>query len=462
MDKYPRRTIRSYGFLEANSFYSLPQTYEEARGSILFAGERQLQVCPKGSALSFSNVCLLNNGMAIDVLALNRILHIDREKEEICVQAGTLVPHILQQIMPMGFTLVGLTGSLGNTVAGNIGNDVNGKDSWKNGHFCQNVLSLKIITAEGILLDITPISHPELFAAIAGGMGLIALVVEVTLKMKRIPSFMVQEERLKLSGLSDLTHQMDQLDGTNAEFAYCWTDPYAPLAQLGRGFIQIAHFVKDPTDHPTEKLQKGFVQKKRIGPFTPKIFWGIARQFDAPFMYGIAGYLKYHLNYSKSFRPVPFTGYQYPMLKYLPEWNLKYYPYSFREIQILFPTQMFHEGFEKIMRICRAKKFIPYVCAVRKHKVQPGYLSFAENGFSMTLNYGLNDHSPKETTIFEETVIETILQLGGRIYLGKYPFLSPETVKRMYPGMENFLRIKREIDPKNIFWSDAADFLIGH
>ena len=460
MEKYPEKIISSYGLLTARSYLCRPSSYEEIIECIKYAKANGLKINPAGSKLSFSDVCLLNGQISLDLTRLNKILHFDKEKAQITVQSGALTSQILATIMPEGFTLIGLTGSLGNTVGGDIANDVNGKDSWRNGHFGENVIFLKMITADGQINEYNRIHHPDIMNAVIGGMGLIGVITEVVLKLTLIPSFMIETSSVKVGNIDELVNTMNSLQQNDSDFAYCWTDPWAPEKSFGRGFCETARFIENKGAYPTENFLKGFGGKKKIGPFSPGLFWSLFRKIDFPFFHRWVGYLKYYLPKIVSNKVVPFPAYQYPMLKYFPQWNLKYYPHGFREMQIFLPAEKFATGYRNILSFCRANNFTPYICAIRKHKKQTPFLSFSGDGFSMTLNYGLNDHSAKKIEAFETEIIQKIIEFGGKIYLGKFPFLNKPSLNKMYPDLDKFLSVKQQTDPDNLFWSDAAERML--
>jgi decaprenylphospho-beta-D-ribofuranose 2-oxidase len=49
-----------------------------------------------------------------------------------------------------------------------------------------------------------------------------------------------------------------------------------------------------------------------------------------------------------------------------------------------------------------------------------------------------------------------VLSAGGRVYLAKDSRLSAETFRKMYPRLNDFLAVRREVDPEGIFNSDLA------
>jgi decaprenylphospho-beta-D-ribofuranose 2-oxidase len=51
---------------------------------------------------------------------------------------------------------------------------------------------------------------------------------------------------------------------------------------------------------------------------------------------------------------------------------------------------------------------------------------------------------------------DIVLALGGRVYLAKDARLSPDRFRRMYPRLDDWLRIKRSVDPHGRFRSDLS------
>jgi decaprenylphospho-beta-D-ribofuranose 2-oxidase len=456
MEFSEKTKISSYGLIQVESFVDYSKSYEDVATAIIKAQKKGLKICPFGSSLSFSNVGLVSNQLALGLKNLNKILSLDIEKKEITVQGGVKVPEILKQILPLGFTLIGLTGSLGNTVAGNISSDTNGKDCWKNGNFGKNIISMKLMLANTEIVEVSPSEKADLFYAVTGGLGLLGVVLEIKLSLYPIPSGVLHTKSLKFNSVESLTELMFSLDSEKTDFAYCWTDPFAPQKNLGRGLLETAQFVEN-TSNKNLNFDKAFLQKEKIFGFSPSNFWSIARLFSSPLFFNLSSDLKYFISPKSKSRTVLFHEYQYPMIKYFPQWNLKFYPAGFRENQIFFPAQVFESAYKEVLFACRKHGLTPNICAVRKHIAQKAYLSFGGEGFSMTINYGLNDVSKKKRLLFEKEILEITLKYKGQFYLSKFPFIKSESISMMYPQFSKFIAIKKHYDPTNLFWSDAID-----
>jgi len=457
MEKYPRQIISSYGLMKANSFYCKPENYDELIDCINYGKASGLKINPTGSRQSFSNVCLVTDNISLDLKGLNNILNFVPEEFYITVQAGMLTTDLLSFLMPKGFTISALTGSPLNTIAGDISSDVNGKDSWKRGNFGENVIAMKVFRSNGDVMEITRISHPDLMDSIIAGLGLVAIIIEVTLRIITIPSMSLNTESVKCENLNHQLQTLDDLDNSANEFAYCWTDPFAPASNLGRGLCEKANFSSSliKGNKQPESLRTRAIQK-----IPTTLFWAVFKFFDYKIFYQYAGYLKYHFAKKQTYRLVAFNEYQYPMINVLPSWNQKFVPKGFREWQILFPKESFVEAYSEILSFCQSQNFTPYVCAIRKHKPQSPYLSFSGDGYSMTINYDLNLYSTNQIEKVEQALIFKILKYKGRVYLSKFPFFSPQEVHKMYPNYHKFVTSKGHFDRIGLFWSNAAETLL--
>jgi len=51
---------------------------------------------------------------------------------------------------------------------------------------------------------------------------------------------------------------------------------------------------------------------------------------------------------------------------------------------------------------------------------------------------------------------EMVLRHGGRLHVAKDSCMSPETFAAMYPDLDRFRAVKREVDPEGRFSSSMA------
>ena len=87
-----------------------------------------------------------------------------------------------------------------------------------------------------------------------------------------------------------------------------------------------------------------------------------------------------------------------------------------------------------------------------------GLLSFPMRGYTLALDIpyqeGLED--------FLHDLDRIVLNHGGRVYLAKDAVLQPESFREMYPRFDEWLDVKRRVDPNGRFRSSLSDRLGIH
>ena len=79
-------------------------------------------------------------------------------------------------------------------------------------------------------------------------------------------------------------------------------------------------------------------------------------------------------------------------------------------------------------------------------------LSFPMKGLTFAIDF------PVRAGLLELTrqLDERVAAMGGRLYLGKDSYLEAAMLRRMYPRVADFERVKQQWDPTGVFTSDIG------
>jgi decaprenylphospho-beta-D-ribofuranose 2-oxidase len=139
-------------------------------------------------------------------------------------------------------------------------------------------------------------------------------------------------------------------------------------------------------------------------------------------------------------------------LDIVAEWNRVYGPNGFLQYQFVVPfeaAEIFRRAFVKIVTsghlscLNVLKRFGPG---------NPAPLSFPMPGWTLTVDLPIGAGLDRLCNELDELVVSA----GGRGYLAKDSRLSAETFRRMYPRLDDFLAVRRRVDPAGLFTSDLS------
>lgn len=145
-----------------------PRTYEEAAAAVRACGARGS--IARGLGRAYGDAAQNAGGSVLDMTGLARIRAIDAEAGLAVCDAGVSLHHLMEVLLPLGWFVPVTPGTRYVTVGGAVGADIHGKNHHVSGSFTRHVVSLDLLTADGLVHTVTP-GRP-LFDATAGGMGL--------------------------------------------------------------------------------------------------------------------------------------------------------------------------------------------------------------------------------------------------------------------------------------------------
>ena len=412
-------------------------------------------VIARGMGRSYGDPAMNGGGLVVDMQDLNRIHSIDPDTALVDVDAGVTLDQLMKAALPHGLWVPVLPGTRQVTIGGAIGPDIHGKNHHSAGSFGNHVASMELLVADGRILHLEPEGSPddptgELFWATVGGMGLTGIILRATIRMTRT-------ETAYFIADGDLTRDLDETiafhsDGSEVNYTYssAWFDAISAPPKLGRAAISRGSLATlDQLKELAPKLAKDPLKFNAPQLMTvPDIFPSFTMNKLSMIAVGELWWLK-----SGEYRNAVQNLTQfYQPLDLIGEWNRGYGPKGFLQYQFVVPT----EAVEPFKEIIRDIQRSGHYSALNVFKLfgegNRAPLSYPMPGWNVCVDFPIK----KGLGAFLDELDTRVMEFGGRLYLAKESRTSAENFHRMYPGLEGWLRTRREIDPTGVFASDMS------
>ncbi|MCX4096644.1 FAD-binding oxidoreductase [Nocardia sp. alder85J] len=404
-------------------------------------------VIARGLARSYGDNAQNAGGLVVDMTAMSRIHRIDRDTHLVDVDAGVNLDQLMRAALPFGLWVPVLPGTRQVTVGGAIGSDIHGKNHHSAGSFGNHVRSIDLLTADGQIQHVSPKRNAKLFWATIGGCGLTGIILRATIEM-------TPTESAYFIADGDVTADLDETiafhsDGSEDRYAYssAWFDAISPEPKLGRAAISRGNLAT--LDQLPPKLRKDPLRFNGKTFFTmPDIFPnGLANKYT----FTPIGELWYRKSGTYRGKVQSLTQFYHP-LDMMGEWNRAYGSNGFLQYQFVVPPEAVEE-FKNIIRDIQRSGFYSFLNVFKMFG--PGNaapLSFPMPGWNICVDFpikaGLND--------FVTELDRRVLEFGGRLYTAKDSRTSAETFHQMYPRIDEWIKVRRSVDPHGVFMSDMA------
>ena len=458
------------GSRRTESLVACPSSEAECRETLAFARRNGLSICPRGSGHSYGDLPLNDGHLLLNTTGMDRILAFDEVGGRMTVQGGVKIIDIYKRAHHHLLTLAASPTEATITVAGAIAANVNGKDSWRVGNFGEQVRHLKLLTASGETISIDRAEHKELFQAVIGGMGLLGIILEATIQLKRIPSPFLEISRIPVRDLRELFDQMEHLE-TTSDFAVVWLDSCARGAKLGRGVIHATKWIpRDATaDQLREAVSSGF-RRLATGRRQALALYGVVDWTISAALQGQTTVVRFfnslYYVYSRLRRRLGTAGNVELFLRYnfdasftVPPPATLCGPHGYT-IQVSVPRHDAPETITEMIEICQRSPCPSVTTIMRVHKSDDHLISFSEDGYSLNFVFHPKKRHLARMRPFIDALIECVIRHRGKVHLAKDMILTRDQFQRIYPGYGAFLEVKHRLDPDELFASDMYRRLI--
>jgi decaprenylphospho-beta-D-ribofuranose 2-oxidase len=401
----------------------------------------------RGLGRSYGDAALLERGVVMRMTGLDRFLGFDESTGLLTCEAGVSLESIVKQFAPRGFFPMVTPGTKFVTVGGCLANDIHGKAHHADGCFSEHVESVTMLLASGERVRVSRTQDPELFWATAGGLGLTGVILDMTLRLRRIETTYFKQRAIVVKDLSEMLAALDENDKLHP-YSVAWIDPLATGKRLGRGVLTVG-------DHAALSELPSRLQKNplRVSPPPP-----LSLPFELPefalnplslrllnvAIGQVQSRAKSIVHYEKFFYPLDAIG----------EWNRGYGARGFTQYQFVIPLEDGERRMRDLLERIARSGFMPFLNVLKRFGKQgPGHLSFPFTGWTFAIDFPIAKGLEKLTRELDREVIDA----GGRVYLGKDAFLRAESMPAMYARLDEWKAVKQRVDPNTVFRSELSD-----
>ncbi len=407
------------------------------------------EVClARGLGRSYGDASLPSSSSrwALNTTHADRILAFDTSTGRLRAEAGLSLDALNRLMMPRGFFPPVTPGTKFVTLGGMVAADVHGKNQHAQGNIGHHVSSLRMLVADGRIVDCSRTEHPDLFFATIGGMGLTGIVLEVELTMARIPSPWIWQESRRIRDIDDFERSLVEA-APRWPFTMGWLDCMARGANLGRGTLFAGRWAEpgEAPDHaPPEK------KKSRVPFDFPELTLN-------PLSISVFNELVYRKQLREVVREhVPAEQFWYP-LDSVHEWYRMYGRRGFTQYQFVLPRSAVG-GTRRMIEALLGLGGTIFLCVIKDFgRESEGLLSFPMPGITLAIDLPIRDDTQRVVDRMNELVIAE----GGRIYLAKDSFTRGEHYRAMDPRVAEFERVRAVWDPNKRFRSALSVRIFG-
>lgn len=377
---------------------------------------RKLGLPVRASGAGHANPAVVPTpGIHVNFDDFNQLVAVDREKLQVTIRPGMRVSQLTALLRENGMSMNNQGDIDRQAVPGALMTGTHGAGR-KLPCMSAQIVSARMVTADGNILDISAEKDGELFKAFRTSIGMFGLIVSITIQA--VPSYNIHKKSWN-ADIEDCLGSLHQLLDDNRTFWFFWL-PQVESADL---FVLPGGQVPSKATRANDICHIRTYNPVPVGDPAPEL--GPGEEYDH-------------------------SSVIYPN-DYIP---------NFREIEYAVPFEKFEEAFAEVRHLflTRYTDFMfPVEC--RAVKADDSYLSaYAErDGYAMSVSGPLTE----PTWGMLRDVDAIFDRYEGRPHWGKHHFMTPARLEKLYPKYDAFKRIRREIDPDGMFLNDHLRLLFA-
>ena len=421
-----------------------PKNLQDLLKIIDYANKNQKKILPIGAGLSWFDTIYNTNNILVNLNHFKKKFEFNKKNGILNVSASFRINQILKKTIKYNWSLYSIPGADNVTIGGCIGNDVHGKDSFRHGNFGESIIELEILLSNKKIIKCSKTKNRKIFKSVVGGLGLIGIIINVKLKLKKI-SKTYKTDHFICSDYKEITRAI-YYDNKSYDYINGWINIFSTKKKLGNGVIFKSKKILN------KNLENN--QNFNTNHFMSKIQKHIFSFFVKNNLMKILNYLIFCLFKFKNSNYNSYKDITYPLSSYGVDIKEVIKPNSFFEIQVILKKKNLPNSLKNFILKCQKLKLDGFVIGIKMHKKNDNYLSFANEGVSININQIFNTVNFHSQFKKIKQLHNYVIKQNHKIYLCKDFLINKDDLKIIYKNYKKFLVVKKKLDPKELFYSD--------
>ncbi|WP_440053827.1 FAD-binding oxidoreductase [Pseudoalteromonas sp. T1lg65] len=420
--------IRVEKVVTPESIQDIQQAIKSTNGKVSIGGGRYSQ----GGQIA------LEDHLHLDMRDFNQVISFDPTAKEITVQSGIRWRDIQEVIDPEGLSIKIMQSYSNFTVGGSLSVNVHGRYIGE-GPIIRSVKSIKVVLADGAVVDASPHENAAVFYGVIGGYGGLGVIAHATLEL--VPNVKVGRETdyMKIEQYGSFFQQNVR---NNPSIVFHNADIYPP----DYTHVNSVSWLK--TEKPLT-VQEKLIPRDKDYWWQPKVAKFVADS-------NIGKWMRQHI-----FEPiknasdtVQWRNYEasYDVRELEPK-SRKNQTYVLREYFV--PVDRFDSFSAKMSAIFKSHEVNVLNVSIRHALPDTGsLLAWArEEVFAFVVYYrqGTSEQDKEGVKVWSRKMIDAVISEGGTYYLPYQLHATTEQFHQAYPRVKEFFALKQKLDPNNRF-----------
>ena len=447
-------TVNDVSCLDRTPVYGIVRitSVDDIRNALQFARQNKLKVSMAGVRHSMGGQAFYRNNLVLNMKGFNKIKLNEAEKA-ITVQSGATW-HDIQNFLHPKYAVKAMQSTDIFTVGGSISVNAHGMDHLA-GSVGSSIRAMRLMLADGSIVDVSREENPELFQLVVGGYGLFGVILDVDLEIVDNDIYRTERQVVSYKDFPEI-FENEILPDPNLGLFYGHLST-APASLLDE-MIFYKYTKADIGDAEIPPL--GEVSGVKLRRFV----FNFSKRGTIPM--NIKWYLEKNVEpMLESCTIVPrtqamaegeacFVSRNEPMHDSVPYTrnNLKNDTDILHEYFI--PRDQFIPFVDRLRQIVRDHDVNLLNASVRVIHPESNFLTYAPaEMYSIVLyiNQPTTPEGNEKMSVVTRELIDLTADVNGRFFLPYQLHYTPEQLQRSYPMIGDFFAAKKSYDPQGLF-----------